>query len=131
MLIKMPLYIESGVKQKKKYHLNLNNYRNLHYQVNNKLKIEYKEILKGIFKEYKFIGKFTKIDIDFTLFRKDKRKGDRSNVLSIHEKFFCDGLVELGMIEDDNDLHINSTHYRTGNIDKDNPRVEIKIKELK
>ena len=55
---------------------------------------------------------------------------DRSNVLSIHEKFLCDALTECGCIKDDNDSFLESSHYYTGNIDKENPRVDIDLKEI-
>ena len=73
---------------------------------------------------------FNKIELMFTMHRGDKRKVDRSNVLCIHEKFFCDALVELGYIEDDNDSFIGQTTYRTGEIDKINPGVAITITEI-
>jgi len=65
------------------------------------------------------------------MFRGDNRRVDRANVLSIHEKFFCDALTKHGFIPDDNDKHIKSTHYYSGGIDKLNPRVEIEITIVK
>jgi hypothetical protein len=35
--------------------------------------------------------------------------------------------VQAGVLKDDNDKYINSTLYKTGEIDKDNPRVEIRM----
>jgi len=120
----MPLYIQLSKSEKgKKYHLNLNNYRNWHYQVSNNLKKAYKEIAKSKLKTHKF----GLMDITFTLWKKDRRRIDRANPLSIHEKFFCDALTELGCIPDDNDEYIYSTTYLTGGIDKENPRVDIEI----
>jgi len=71
----------------------------------------------------------TPVKLNFTLWKKDRRVGDRANVLSIIEKFFCDALVEYGCLEDDNDGYISEQSYRTGGIDKDFPRVEIEIIE--
>jgi hypothetical protein len=70
------------------------------------------------------------VKISFILHRPDKRRVDRSNILSVHEKFFCDGLVDLGCIIDDNDSYLSYTSYHTGNIDKENPRVDMIITEL-
>lgn len=123
IVVNMPLYIE---KSGKKRHLNLNNYRNWHYQVSNYLKQQYKAIVNNEMQAYKLI-RLKKIRLTFTLYKGDKRKVDRANVLSIHEKFFCDAIVELGFIQDDNDSFIESTHYYSGDIDKLNPRVEIRI----
>lgn len=123
--VSMPLYFTLGVKKRKNHHLNLNNYRNWHYQVSNKLKRMYKDYVSS-----QLMGvSFSNIDLTFTLWAPDKRKRDRSNVLCVHEKFFCDALVELGCIGDDNDKYISSTHYYTGGIDRDNPRVDILVKE--
>ena len=123
-----PTHLIIGKNKKKKYALNLNQFRNNHYIVNNKLKKEFELIVSKQLKEYRF-SKFKKIEIDFVLYKASKRKIDRSNVLSIIEKFFCDALVSLQIIEDDNDDFIESTHYYSG-YDKNDPRVEIFIKVL-
>lgn len=129
MKIISPLYVDLPRKTKKdkRVYLNLNVYRNLHYISNNQAKAIYCEQMKE-----QLIGvKFEKpISIIFVLFKKDKRKIDRANVLSIVEKFFCDTLVHYGCIEDDNDDYIFSTEYFTGGIDRENPRVEISIREV-
>jgi len=126
VVIQVPLYISANRPGSKKYYLNLNNYRNWHYQVSNNLKVKYKEMvapqLEGL--------SFKRIGIQFILFWGSKRRVDRANVLSIHEKFFCDALVEAGCIEDDNDTFLEYTHYTTGGIDRENPRCEIWIEEL-
>jgi len=126
--ITMPLFIQLDKKQQgKKYYINLNHYRNWHYMVNNNLKKKYAELLHEklpndiVFKN--------PIELTFILWKKDKRRIDRANPLSIHEKFFCDALVTYGAIPDDNDNFIVATHYYTGGIDKKNPRVEIIVHE--
>lgn len=123
--ISMPLSITIG---NKKHSINLNPYRNLHYQVLNKLKKEYKEIVGEQIEWLRFDGK---IKLTFILWKRDRRKIDRANPLSIHEKFFCDALVDYGCIPDDNDDYISSSHYYTGGIDKKNPRVDIIITGVK
>ncbi len=141
--ISMPLFIEMGFKCKarkpildkqgnkipRKYHLNMNNYRNWHYQTSNKLKVRYKEIAEDRLMERGMDIIRNPVDLSFFMYRGDNRKIDRSNVCSIHEKFFCDALVELGFITDDEDKYITSTHYYSGGLDKANPRVDIVIKE--
>ena len=123
VIISMPLYIVMGVKKKKKFYLNLNQYRNWHYQVSNNLKIAYKDMAHPYIKDLSF----QKVKLSFILYKGSKRKMDRSNVLCIHEKFFCDALVESGCMPDDNDDYIVSSKYLTGGIDKSNPRVDIVI----
>ncbi len=117
----MPLSIQIG---RKKLSINLNTYRNLHFLVSNKLKIEYSRLIHAQVKEVK---KYDKISLRFTLYPPNKMRRDRSNYLSIHEKFFCDAIVSAGIIEDDCDKYIISSFYSTGIVDKDNPRVEIEI----
>lgn len=108
----------------KRYHINLNNYRNWHYQVSNNLKKKFAEEIQE-----QIEGKMytTPISLRFTLYKQSRRLMDRSNVLSIIEKFFCDALTNNFCIPDDSDEYISSTTYTTGGIDKDNPRVVIKI----
>jgi Holliday junction resolvase RusA-like endonuclease len=55
---------------------------------------------------------------------------DRANVLSVHEKFFCDALVESGCLPDDNDLYIKKTTYVSKGVEPGNGRVEIEITEI-
>ena len=57
----------------------------------------------------------------------NKRKFDISNVVSIHQKFFEDALVELGKLIDDSFTFISESSQSFGEISKDNPRVEITI----
>jgi len=104
--------------------LNLNQYRNWHYINSNNAKRAYKESLKPQLENLKFDKPIT---LHFKLFKGSKRRIDRANVLSIHEKFFCDAMTEYGCIPDDNDEFIKETKYTSGSIDKDNPRVEITI----
>jgi len=118
------IYLPRKTKPDKKIIINLNNYRNLHYIINNETKKEYKEVIKKQLKGLKYTEP---IRLYFKLFKGSKRISDRANVLSIHEKFFCDALTECGCIVDDNDEYILSTHYSSGEIDKENPRVEITI----
>lgn len=111
-------------KKDKTIYLNLNVYRNLHYIINNQTKELYDEIMGD-----QLVGLKLKdpLSLLFVFYKKQNRRTDRSNTLSIVEKFFCDALVKHGCIDDDNDEVITSTHYFSGGIDKDNPRVEVFI----
>jgi len=122
MKIIMPLSVNVG---KKKYTINLNYYCNWHRFVKIGIKKEYEKTVIAQ------IGLspicFKKINLVLTFYPPDKRIRDRSNILSIHEKFLCDALTKVGVIKDDNDSYIESSFYCTGIIDKTNPRVEIEI----
>jgi Holliday junction resolvase RusA-like endonuclease len=91
------------------------------------MKKNYKAIMA---KQIILLPQFNRVRLVYTLYPKDRRKCDVSNICSIHDKFFSDALVEMGKIEDDNYLYIPEIDYRFGEIDKDRPRVEIRIIEI-
>lgn len=121
-----PLQIFVG---KRKFILNLNNYRNTHYRVLNNAKVTYKMYMK------KQIEKLPRlqppIQITYTVFKGDKRNCDIGNICSVHQKFFEDALVELGKLPDDNHNMIKRSIFEWGGIDKLNPCVMIMIEEVK
>lgn len=121
-----PLQIFVG---KRKFILNLNNYRNTHYRVLNNAKVTYKMYMK------KQIEKLPKlqppIQITYTVFKGDKRNCDIGNICSIHQKFFEDALVELGKLPDDNHNMIKRSIFEWGGIDRLNPCVQVMIEEVK
>ena len=127
--IQSPLfvYLPRKTKPPRKCFINLNSYRNWHYQVSNNVKKEYADAISQQLDGLRFTSPIT---LSFVLYKKNKQVTDRANILSITEKFFCDALVEHGCIPDDNDKYILSTHYSTGGIDKEKPRVEITIEAL-
>lgn len=127
-----PLYFDLPRKPTKKdpksyrrYYLNLNNYRNWNPFVSNKLKQLYAEAVSDQIRGYMF----HKVDVKFTYYKADKRRRDKGNVLSIHEKFFLDALVHEGCIVDDNDEYVKKVQPIDGGIDKHRPRVEIEVTE--
>ena len=129
MKVSMPLWLRTAKKETgKRYHINLNNYHTWHHSQRNKLKQAYSELAKEKFDPS--IRGLKNINLVFVMHRGDKRKVDRANVLCLHEKFFCDALVGGGVLKDDNDSFINSTHYLTGEIDRENPRVDIYLTRL-
>lgn len=84
------------VSSKKKVAINLNQYRNMHYQTSNKLK----HMVSDYLMQYSFNPPPT-FKIQFTLYFKDKRRRDLSNFESIANKFILDALVQQGVIKDD------------------------------
>jgi len=119
-----PLSVPAG---KKKFYLNLNVYRNSHYQILDQAKKNYKFLIA---KQLIYLTPFKKVNLELNLYPKTKRLTDLDNVLSIHLKFFCDALVYYKKIPDDNYLYIPEINYRFGAVNKMNPRVEIIIKEI-
>lgn len=121
-MIQAPLFVLVG---KKRCPINLNWYRNAHFHVANKTKILYKELVK-----HQLVGLvlIPPITITYTYFPPDRRLSDLGNILTIQSKYFEDALVELGLLPDDNYNVINQIIYKIGNLDKENPRVEIEIR---
>jgi Holliday junction resolvase RusA-like endonuclease len=72
--------------------------------------------------------KYKKIDLDITWHCKNKRK-DKDNIMAGGLKMILDGLVVAGVIKNDGWSEIGSinNHFE---VDKDNPRVEVKITEV-
>ena len=108
----------------RKYIINKNNERNWHYIVSNKIKQVYKEALREQLEGLTFTYP---IKLKLVYFKASNRRSDRTNVLSQHEKFAADAMVEFGCIPDDNDDVILSSHYSGGTLDRENPRVEIRV----
>lgn len=127
MKITLPIYYRFEFKTKKdKISLvGLNNYRNWHHNVSNKIKHHYHDLVKELIGDRKF-GKI-RLKYDVYLARNGT---DGHNVRSIIEKFFLDGLVECGAIPDD-----STPKYIPGDdgtdyyMDSENPRMEIEIRE--
>lgn len=127
-MLKFNLPLEIHISKNKKFILNLNNYRNTHYQSLNKSKVNYSEEVKSILGDIQ--ETFNEIKLKYTYYPKDKRKRDISNICSIVDKYFCDALVDLGVIPDDNFEHVKEVTYKFGEIDKNNPRVEVVIEPI-
>lgn len=53
---------------------------------------------------------------------------DTNNVLSVQDKFFLDTLVNNGVLDDDGPKYIKHTMFKYGGIDKNNPRVDVIIR---
>lgn len=121
------LPLQVNVSGRSSFILNLNNYRNTHYQALNKAKKNYHKLICGMFYGLKFNPP---ISIEYTLYAETKRLTDVANVCSIVDKFASDSLVKSECIQDDNFNLIPIVIYGWGGVDKDNPRVEMRIKEL-
>ena len=129
LAIDLPLWVilPRKTKKDKKMALNLNIYRNLNFMVNNQMKHIFKEQVAPRLVGLKID---TPIEITYTVFYPTKRLADISNVCCVVDKFFCDTLVETGVLEDDNYTYIPKVIYAFGGIDKDNPRCEAVIRTI-
>lgn len=125
--MKLDLPYKVQVTKKKSFYLNLNQYRNAHFHTLNNAKIAFKEIMAS---EILKLPKLGKISIRYVLYPRTAAEMDVANTCSIVDKFFCDALVELGIIVDDNYKFLPKVTFEFGEIDKMNPRVEAHIEEL-
>lgn len=112
----------------KKGSINVNWYRNAHYQISNKAKIKFKAMIQDQLDSFDPIH--GKIKIKYTFFAKYNNSPDLDNFIGTAKKFFQDALVESGLIPDDNVNYITSNSEYYGGIDKDNPRIEAEIISL-
>lgn len=121
-IISLPITIP--VSKKNKFSLNLNQYRNTHFQILNKAKVNFHTAVAALIKHLPFIES---CGITYTLYVPTKRRVDISNICSVVDKFFCDTLVESGKLADDNFQVVRSVSYQFGGVDSLNPRVEARI----
>jgi len=136
-MVTLILPLEVFYSKKKKFILNLNNYRNAHYRVLSIAKKTYSddlvEMIKNLFIKEKWddIPRFDNpVDLEYVYYAKSNRRVDVSNPCSIIDKFTCDALVKVGILEDDSSKQIKSITYVYGGVDKENPRCRLTIKEI-
>ena len=111
----------------KKISINLNTYRNLHFQVNNQCKKMYKELMREQL-QGRIIN--TPVEITYQVFKPSRRSLDKMNVVSIASKYFLDAVTEYGCWDDDNDDNVKTETILPTQHDKDSPRIEITIKTI-
>ena len=124
----VPIRLEAGLRKKKTYYLNLNSYKQWHFQVSNQLKKLFKlAVAKDILQLQPIDGK---CKITYTIYYPTRREFDIDNVGSVITKFTNDALVELGVLVDDNYNYVPEIVFKFGGVDKDNPRCEVILEEL-
>ena len=108
----------------KDFILNLNNYRNAHYHTLNTAKRRYKAAIDS---QVQQLPQMQTIALLYVLYPGSRRRTDLANVISIHQKFFEDALVEAGKLPDDDYAHLLESGMAFGHVDKGDPRVTIEI----
>jgi hypothetical protein len=121
--ISVPLSVPV-TKKGRHWHLNLNQYRNTHFQTLNKAKATFHEIVKP---RLQSLPRMNAVNLVYTLFPRNNQLCDTNNICSIVDKFFSDTLVSCGIIEDDNFRIVVKSTFEYGEIDKSDPRVEVTI----
>lgn len=123
--IALPLSVPQS--KTKVFQLNLNIYRNAHYQTLNKVKVNFQEQVAPLLKQ---LPALKQISLSYELYPESNRLCDVANICSVVDKFFSDSLVNLGYITDDNYKHVLGVQYLFGAVDKKNPRVEVTINPI-
>ena len=90
----LPIYLTLA----KRISLNLNWYRNAHYQTLNKTKQSYAPTKLSMFNA-------DKIRVSYTLVWNNNRRTDFMNWIAVADKYFLDWLVSMGCIPDDDIKH--------------------------
>ena len=105
----------------RRIYLNLNWYRNVHFQINNQAKLQYKAEMMPQLSRLARLTWPVKIKYRYYL----RQKCDVSNVHAVIEKYFLDVLVAMGKLPDDNIQYVVGASYIVAGIDRKNPRAEI------
>jgi len=124
----VPIKLEVGITKKKTHYLNLNSYKQWHFQVSNQLKRLFKA---AVAKDIQALAPVEgRCKVTYTIYYPNKRKFDIDNVGAVVCKFNNDALTELGILEDDNYEFIQEIVFKFGGIDKDNPRCDVELEEI-
>ncbi|MBF0229168.1 MAG: hypothetical protein HQK63_06195 [Desulfamplus sp.] len=128
MLIIDNIPLSVRVSKNKQIALNLNVYRNLHYQVNNKAKHALTDIMRNELVGCGLIQDFP-LKFVYTIYRKTHRAVDLMNIGSVLDKFVCDALVQMRLLPDDNTKYIAGVEFIDGGVDKQNPHAKLEIRK--
>jgi len=124
-----PLFVTLPRKtvKDKRIALNMNTYRNLHHRISNDAKKAYSEALR---EQLKDLSIQTPVEVTYKVYKASKRRLDKMNVISVVSKFLLDSITDYGCWEDDSDDYIKKETILPTELDRENPRVEIIIKEI-
>ena len=124
-----PLFVTLPRKtvKDKRISLNMNTYRNLHHRISNDAKKAYSEALR---EQLEGLSIQTPVEVTYKVYKASKRRLDKMNVISVVSKFLLDSITEYGCWEDDNDDYVKKETIMPTELDRENPRVEIIIKEI-
>ena len=118
--LNLPIYWSSG---KSTHLVGMNFFRNAHYHVKAKMKRDYHALIEN---QSLSMPKLTTFTTHYKLYYKSA-VCDPSNIISLIEKFALDGLIEAGVLTNDNvNFHLSSS-WEVVTQDKSDPRVEITI----
>lgn len=129
--IELPLSVP--ISRNKRFILNINNYRNAHYQTLNKAKSNYNALVFHALQNSKQLNvRFNSpVVVEYLYYHPTKRNVDLCNPCSIIDKFACDAITHAGIWADDNCDIIKGVSFKWGGVDRVNPRCIMTIKPIK
>ena len=124
LVLHLPLRIRNRVKTESYFYINLNTYRNAPFHELSDMKIKFAEMVQN---QIAPLPEFEWVTFHYILFPGSAREMDTNNICSIVDKFFCDAFVKAGKLTDDNYKYLRDSRFSPGEIDRNNPRVELHI----
>lgn len=130
LFLAVPLEIE--VSRNKKFIMNMNKYRNAHWDLMSKAKANFNKMIEDFNLNDGTDGFPFQNPVKFTYkyYPKTGKSYDRMNVLSVVDKFTCDSLIKVGILIDDDYRRVLTPDFIHMRVDKQNPRMEIMINEV-
>lgn len=111
----LPCISMVGKRKKKKISLSWNYYCNYHKNYKGIIKKHFMELYEDFMPDFP-INNITQIT--YTLYTVDRRQCDVANVCGLVDKFFCDSMIECGIIKDDSFKYVPKILYEYGGIAK-------------
>lgn len=124
LVLHLPLKIRNRVRTESYFYINLNTYRNAPFHELSDMKIKFAEAVQD---QIAPLPQFDWVEFEYILFPGSAREMDTNNICSIVDKFFCDAFVKAQKLPDDNYKYLRKSVFRFGEIDRNNPRVELHI----
>lgn len=128
----LPIYYEFEYKTKKNKMalVGMNNYKNWHFLVANKVKQHYHKLVGELVVDNIPDKPWEQFSIEYFLFYKNKRS-DGNNIISVIDKYLLDSLQEHGVIVNDTNDNYLESNWRVVEQSKENPRVRVQINKIK
>ena len=98
VLLKLDLPLSVMVSKKKKFILNLNQYRNLHFRVLAQAKRLYSKIVLKLLLERQTVIREAPLEVEYLYWHGNNRRHDIMNIISVIDKFAMDSIVYSGVI---------------------------------
>ena len=123
------------VVQTKRYPLSLNNYARWKSELRNTLKHKFKEEIQDEIDQIRTTLKTRgrtelklPVQLNLTLHARNPAS-DLDNFTAVCSKFLLDALQDENLLEGDNISQVVALNYRTGAVDKLNPRMQVELIE--